>query len=179
MYDTDTVPHELAEDDGDVDTEPDGLTVPLLLPVTDGLYDADTVGDDDNVDEIVDEVESVPDPDCDNEFVLQGDAVNVRDTVPHALAEDDGDDIVEPDALSDQLFELHPDDVYELDSVDEIVGDGESVPDPDCDTERVPQGDAVNETDTVPQELNDGECDVVNEPDGLTVPLVQLVTDEL
>ena len=51
--------------------------------------------------------------------------------MPHALAEDDGDDRGEPDALSDQLFELHAEDVYELDKVGEIVGDVECVPEPD------------------------------------------------
>ena len=40
-------------------------------------------------------------------------------------------------------MELVPHDVYELDSVDEIVDDGESVPDTDCDMDRVPHGDAV------------------------------------
>ena len=63
--------------------------------------------------------------------------------MPHSVADVDGDDGGEPDALSDQLLELVPHDVYELDSVDEIVGDGESVPDEDCDMVRVLQGDAV------------------------------------
>ena len=51
--------------------------------------------------------------------------------VPQELAEDDGDDFGEPEALSDQLFELHPDGVYELECVGEIVGDFETVPDTD------------------------------------------------
>ena len=51
--------------------------------------------------------------------------------MPHSVADVDGDDGGEPDALSDQLLELVPHDVYELDSVDEIVGDGDSVPDAD------------------------------------------------
>ena len=63
--------------------------------------------------------------------------------MPHTVASDDGDDIGEPDALSDQLFELVPDEENELESVDEIVDDGEIVPDVDCDMERVPHGDAV------------------------------------
>ena len=53
------------------------------------------------------------------------------------------------------------------------------MPDTDCDTERVPHGDAVKETDTVPHELDEGECDIVDEPDGLNVPLLQLDTEEL
>ena len=89
------------------------------------------MGDDENDVEIVGDVESVPEPDCDMDRVPQGDAVYETDTVPHTLADDDGDDIGEPDALSDQLLELVPHDVYELDSVDEIVGDVESVPDTD------------------------------------------------
>ena len=119
----------------------------------------------------------MPDTDGDRDIVPHGDAVKETVTVPHALADVDGDASGEPDALSDQLFELHPDDVYELDSVDECVTDGDSVPDTDCETERVPHGDAVNETDTVPHELDEGECDGVDEPDGLTVPLLTLETD--
>ena len=63
VYDTETVPHELDEGECDDVNEPDGLTVPLLTLVTDGLYDDDTVGDDDNVGEIVDDVDTVPDTD--------------------------------------------------------------------------------------------------------------------
>ena len=47
--------------------------------------------------------------------------------------------------------------MYELECVGEIVGDVETVPDTDCDKERVLHGDAVNETDTVPHELGDGD----------------------
>ena len=53
--------------------------------------------------------------------------------MPHSVADVDGDDGGEPDALSDQLFELVPHDVYELDTV----------PEPDCDMDCVPHGDAV------------------------------------
>ena len=53
----------LAEDDAQIVDEPDGLIVLLLTVVTDELCDADTVGEDDNDGEIVDETESVPDPD--------------------------------------------------------------------------------------------------------------------
>ena len=45
--------------------------------------------------------------------------------------------------------------------------------------DRVPHGDAVYDTETVPHELEEGECDDVNELDGLTVPLFTLVTDGL
>ena len=75
VYDTDTVPHELADADEQVVCETDGVTVPLLMVVTDELYDDDTVGDDDSVAEIVDEVDSVPDTDCDMDRVPHGDAV--------------------------------------------------------------------------------------------------------
>ena len=42
---------------------------------TEELYDDDTVGDDDNVVEIVDDGESVPEPDCDRVSVPHGDEV--------------------------------------------------------------------------------------------------------
>ncbi len=76
-------------------------------------------------------------------------------------------------------MELVPHEVYELDSVDEIVEDVESVPDPDCDMDCVLQGDDVYDTDTVPHELADADEQVVCETDGLTVPLLMVVTDEL
>ena len=63
--------------------------------------------------------------------------MNETDMVPQELAEDDGDDFGKPEALSDQLFELHPDGVYELECVGEIVGDVETVPDTDCDRDCV------------------------------------------
>ena len=49
--------------------------VGLLTVVTDALYDPDKVGDDDSVVEIVDETESVPEPDCVMDRVPHGDAV--------------------------------------------------------------------------------------------------------
>ena len=120
----------------------------------------------------------MPEPDCDMDSVPQGDAVYETDTVPLELAADDGDDIGEPDALSDQLFELVPDEVSELESVDEIVEDVESVPDPDCDVERVPQGDAVKDTDTVPHGDAEADEQMVSEPDGLPENVFELVPDD-
>ena len=172
------MPHELAEVESEFSDETDGVRVPLSVPVIDALKVADTVGEVDNVEDIVDDGESVPDPDCDIERVPQGDAVKDTDTVPQALAEGDGDDIVEPDALSDQLFELHPDDVYELDKVVEIVGEVECVPDPDCDKERVPQGDAEKESDTVPLTVADADGVDVVESDALVEKLFELVPDD-
>ena len=99
--------------------------------------------------------------------------------MPHTVASDDGDNIGEPDALSDQLFELVPDEENELESVDEIVVDGESVPDADCDIERVPHGDAVKDTDMVPHALAEADEQIVDELDGLTVPLLTDVADGL
>ena len=84
--------------------EPDGLTVLLLTIVTDELYDADTVGEGDSVVEIVDDVDSVPDPDCDSVSVPHGDAVYETDTVPHALAEADEHMVCEPDGLTVPLL---------------------------------------------------------------------------
>jgi hypothetical protein len=121
VKDTDTVPLELAAADGDDNDELDGLTVPLFSLDTDELYDADTVGDAENDDEIV----------------------------------------------------------GEEDNVGEIVEDVESVPDPDCDMDRVLQGDDVYDTDAVPHELADADEQMVSEPDGLTVLLLMVVTDEL
>ena len=46
-----------------------------MTTVTDELYDPDKVGEDDSVAEIVDEVDSVPDTDCDMDRVPHGDAV--------------------------------------------------------------------------------------------------------
>lgn len=60
-----------------------------------------------------------------------------------------------------------------------MVEDVESVPDPDCDIERVPHGDAVKDTDAVPHEVADADEQIVSEPDGLTVLLLIVVTDEL
>ena len=79
--------------------------------------------------------------------------------MPHTVASDDGDDIGEPDALSDQLFELVPHDVYEFDSV----------PDPDCVIERVPHGDAVKDNDAVPQDVY--VFDSVPDPDCVIEPV--------
>ena len=75
VWDTDTVPQELDEIEGDIDGEPDALTVTLLTLVTDGLYDDDTVDEDDNVDDIVDDVEGVYDPDGVNDTVAHDDSV--------------------------------------------------------------------------------------------------------
>ena len=103
----------------------------------------------DSVDEIVGDVESVPDPDCDVERVLEGDAVKVTDAVPHELADADEHMVCEPDGLTVGLLLLVTDALYDPDkvgddeSVVEIVGDVESVPDTDCVTDRVPHGDAV------------------------------------
>ena len=99
--------------------------------------------------------------------------------MPHALAEDDGDDRGEPDALSDQLFELHPDDECELDKVGEIVDDVECVPDPDCVMDRVLQGDAVYETDTVAHVLGEGDSVADVDAVTLTEPLTLCVPDEV
>jgi len=120
----------------------------------------------------------VPDPDCDAERVPHDDAEKESDAVPHALTDDDGDDIGEPDALSDQAFEFVTDEVNELDKVAEIVGEVEGVPETDGDTDCVPQVDAVKESDAVPHVLGDTVGDVVSAPDEDTVALLGPVTDE-
>ena len=86
LNDTDTVPQELEEIEGDIDGEPDALTVSLLTLVTDGLYEDDTVDEDENVVEIVDDVEGVYDPDGLKDTVAHddnvGEIVDDVDTVP-------------------------------------------------------------------------------------------------
>jgi hypothetical protein len=90
------------------------------------------------------------------EAVLQDNAEKETDTVPHALAEEDGSTVVEPDILSDPLARLVTDEECDIDTIGdddaavEIVEDDESVPKLDGDTDRVPHGDAVKETETVP-----------------------------
>ena len=83
---TDTVPHAVTDVDSDGECEPDALTVSLLTLDTDGLYDDDTVDEDDNVVEIVDDVEGVYDPDCEDDTVVHddnvGEIVDDVDTVP-------------------------------------------------------------------------------------------------
>ena len=175
----DTVPHALGEVDGIDVVETDGLTDPLARLVADATTDADTTDDGETEIDIVGDSESVPDPDCDRECVPQADAEKVIDTVPHGLADTDGDCIGEPDALYDETLEIVPDEEKEVDSVDEIVEDVECVPDFDCAKEPVPQCDAVLETVRVPHELDDADGDDIVELDGLCVPLMQTVTDEL
>ena len=140
---TDTVPHAVPDGDGDGYGEPDGLIVPLLHDVADEQKDTDVVGDDETVTEIVGDVESVPDTDCDTEPVPHDDAVKETDVVPHALVDGDTDDDVEADGAVDPPLVTVPDELNELDSVVEIVGEKVGVTDPDCDTELVPHGDAV------------------------------------
>ena len=71
------------------------------------------------------------------------------DMVSHELSEADGDNVDEPNGLSDPLLQLDTDGLKDDDavgddeSVVEIVCVKESVPDPDCDIDRVPQGDVV------------------------------------
>ena len=65
--------------------------------------------------------------------------------------------------LTDPLNEFVPDEVTEVDKVGETVDEDENEFDTVCDTERVLQGDAVYETDTVPHGLGDAVVDVVGE----------------
>ena len=173
------MPHALADGDSDDRDEPDALSDQLFELQPEDEYELDKVG------EIVDDGECVPDPDCDIDCVLQGDAVYETDTVPHELAEVDGDVSDELDGLTDPVLTLDTDGlkdddtVGDDDNVDEIVDEVDSVPDPDCDIDCVLQGDAVKETDTVPHELADDDGDDSDEPDGLTVPLLSVVTEGL
>ena len=96
-------------------------TVPVSDTVGDVEYDVESVGD----------LDRVPEPDCDKECVPHDDAEKETEALPDRVADDDEDGGDEPDALSDQLFELQPDGEYELVSVGEIVGDVDTVPDTD------------------------------------------------
>ena len=152
------VPHALADADGDDIVEADGATDPPLEPVTDevsepesvveivgdnvNVTDPDEVSELDSVVEIVGDKVGVPDPDCDMETVPQGDAVVETDRVAHALADADGDDIVEADGATEPPLVPLPVEVSELDCVVEIVVETVGVTDPDCDPETVPQSDA-------------------------------------
>ena len=53
------------------------------------------------------------------------------------------------------------------------------MPETDCDGDLVTKGDAVTDTDAVPHALADADEQMVGEPDGLTVPLLTVVADEL
>ncbi len=137
----------------------------------------------------------MPETDCDRDCVPQGDAVKDTDTVPHELADADEQVVDEPDGLTVMLLEDVADELYdadtvgdddsvveivgEVDNVVEMVDDEESVPEPDCDMECVPLGDAVKEPEVVPHELAEADEQMVGEPDTLTVPLRQLVDEEL
>jgi len=74
--------------------------------------------------------------------------VYVTDAVPHALGEVDGNDVVETDGLTDPLVRLVADAKVDAgtrgddETVIDIVGESESVPDTDCDTDCVLQVDA-------------------------------------
>lgn len=127
------------------------------------------------VDVVVD-TETVPDPDCETVPELQGEALWEPDAVPHALTVVDGESDVEPVALTDPLFEPDTDAVADVENVIDTVDDGELVPDVDRDTERVLQGDAVYETDTVPHALDDGDDDGDVETDALKDALTEPVT---
>jgi hypothetical protein len=67
--------------------------------------------------------------------------------------------------------------VGELENVEDSVGWGVNVPDEDCDTVRVLQGDAEVETEVDPHGLDDGDEDTVVGPDALADPLIETVTD--
>ncbi len=158
--------------------EGDGVIVNVVLKDTQFDVVTEKVAECEAVDEIVNDGECVPDTDCESDCVPHGDAVKEIDAVPQALSEADSVDIEETDVLTDPQLRLVTDGLNDADPVNEFVGDEECVPDPDCDIERVPQGETVKETDAVPHELGVGERDDVNELDGLTVPLTQLVADE-
>ena len=62
VYETDTVPHELADADIDVDGEMVELADPQAEPVTVDAYDTVAFGEEDVVDEIVGDEETDTDP---------------------------------------------------------------------------------------------------------------------
>jgi len=76
-------------------------------------------------------------------------SVPETDAVPHVLAEDDGDESVEPDGLSVPLLQLDSeglrvvDTVGEVEDAVEIVGIVEGEPETDGERDCEPHGDAV------------------------------------
>ena len=74
LWEPDAVPHAVVDGDRDVVVEIVVLTVGLIELVCDAVYDAETVGELDNVDDIDDDGESVPEDDCDPDRELHGDA---------------------------------------------------------------------------------------------------------
>ena len=115
--------------------------------------------------------------------MLQDDALKEPDMVPQALTDGDDDAVIKtvklPDALMEPVSDVVKDvvTVGELENVDEPDDGGENVPDDDCDTERVLQGDGVEETEADPHGLADGDEDVVVGPDALADPLIEPVND--
>ena len=144
-----------------------------------------TVDDLDNVAEIVDDGDSVPDEDCDRERVLQGDAVTEPEAVPHALTDGDEDAVVELDTLLDPLMEtvsdglMEVDEVREVEKVDEPVVEEVTVIVPDCETELVLQDEALWEPVTVPHALAVVDGDGVVDIDVVTVTLLELIADDV
>ena len=83
----------------------------------------------------------------------------MTDTVPHAVTDVDSDGECEPDALTVPLIE--------------------NVAEEQKDTEPVPHGDAVCETDMVPHALVDGDIVKFVDADGAIDPPLEPVPDEL
>ena len=144
-----------------------------------------TVDDLDNVAEIVDDGDSVPDDDCDRERVLQGDAVTEPEAVPHALTDGDEDAVVELDTLPDPLMVtvfdglMEVDEVREVEKVDEPVVEEVTVIVPDCETELVPQDEALLEPVTVPHVLVVVDGDGVVDIDVVTDTVLELIADDV
>ena len=87
------------------------------------------VGEFEYVDENVFDVEDVPDPDCEREFVPHDEALYESDAVPHALVVVDGDVVVEADVQMVALLELVTDDETDVENVEDTVDNVENVPD--------------------------------------------------
>ena len=84
-----------------------------------------------NVVEIVDKEEIVPDPDGETVPVPQCDALWEPDVVPHVLAVLIGDGDAQAVALLDSQLEVVTDEETEAENVDDTVEDGDSVLDDD------------------------------------------------
>ena len=139
LWEPDNVPLGLNVAVVDIDVTPVKLTVPLFELVPEEVTEVDKVA------EIVDDDDSVPEPVCEVERELLGDAVYETDTVPHGVADTDRDVVVETVVLAVSLEEI--------------------VPDTDCEPVLDLEEETLKETVTVPLGLT------VTEGDGDILPV--------
>ena len=118
-------------------------------------------------------------PENDVDVVDVGDMLGDRDGDPVDEKEDVALTEFVPDTVRVVETEVVP--VEDCDTERVPQGDAVNDPelDPDCDRDRVLHGDAVEESEAVPDPLMDGDREVVVDPVTLTDPLTETVPDEL